>query len=433
MKQTPSLFEFNTLGQKVCGIELNQYSTIRFELFSKFIFSSLLSPYLTIYSLITILNEIDELIDSDILKICQLIERQTPGQFTQIQLNYIANKISEWENNIAKLSESDWDTIFRECPKLIEFFPGKNENNPKRLAEIVSIKVKGQDNAVKKLALFLYEWALFWSAKERLFVDYPKPPTSRIIIGKTGSGKTYMIDTFSKALSAGVIKIDASKLVGEGIVGLKLSTEIVDQFNALPEEIKTSGRIIVFIDEFDKLSYRFNNDLDFKGPAVLNELLVLLDHKTSQIRATNSYNKDKSDVINFNIDTFCFILSGAFTGIRSSEKKPMGFLPKIEQNPITCLDIVNFGFPKEVIGRIGSIIELQPISRETLIDILLNSPDSSYKYYQEFFKKNGVNLQLTKNQISEIADLAFAEQLGVRALNKVLIDYLQEKIMSLFF
>lgn len=128
-------------------------------------------------------------------------------------------------------------------------------------------------------------------------------------------------------------------------------------------------------------------------------------------------------------------MAGAFTGIRRKEKrKPIGFqLSEIEKRPISLEDIVKYGFPKEIIGRIGEVIELNPITEDILIDILKNSNNSTYNYYQYFFRHHGIHLNLSEKNLSIVAKMAMNQKIGARGIQYALSKFFKNKMYDLFY
>jgi ATP-dependent protease Clp ATPase subunit len=344
----------------------------------------------------------------------------------------IANRICTWENIFGKLSSKDWTMLFEEEPYLMKIFPEKNSITPISLAKLITLKVKGQLQPMLKLSLYLYEFVTYWNNSIKGGAAL-KPLNSRLIIGESGSGKTYSIHTAASYLNAGIINIDASRLTSEGIVGQKLTTEMIHQFKALPSEIRHTNRVIVFIDEIDKLCN--TNSLEVKR-SVLDELLMVLDGATNSIRGNESYSRD-SNIIDLDISSWCFVLGGAFTGIRKSEQRSnVGFNStsneQLSSKAISLQDIIYFGMPKEIVGRIGGVIELNKITSDSLIDILKNAPQSPYHYYQKFFETAGNSLILSDEDLVKIANKAIVQNIGVRGLYGVMNEYLEEKMLELF-
>lgn len=264
------------------GVEISEYATDK-KLLKEFISKSILNPF---YPVCEIRLTLDDIFNGDFN--CDEISNlvlQYENSLKSIDFHHLSYEtannlmahIEDWEKNIGTLSRDDWKFLFDICPEIRSRYAWKEPLTPLKLADIVSEQVKGQEEAVASLCFYLYEFLCYWSAINDANKTYPRPANSRLLIGETGSGKTFLVNTIAKAIGVAVIKIDASKLVSEGYFGMKLYTEIIQQYESLPDEMKAVGKVIVFIDEFDKLSSRFSDD--FKGTAVLNEALYLLDEK----------------------------------------------------------------------------------------------------------------------------------------------------------
>lgn len=254
-----------------------------------------------------------------------------------------------------------------------------------------------------------------------------KPLGHRLLIGESGSGKTASIKEAAKYLNAHFISIDASRLTTEGIVGQKITTELILASKGFKDNNK---RIVVFIDEIDKL---VSESLDVKS-GVLDEMLCILDGNSTVIRGQENYSRDAA-VVEINISSWCFILGGAFTGIRSSEKsKAVGFNSSKnmeDSSKVSVGDIIKYGMPKELVGRIGGIIQFEKISLATYKTILKDK-EGSLGYYEQFFSIHGGNFSLSETELELIAQRALLLKLGVRGLYSILHSHLAPKMLSLF-
>ena len=336
----------------------------------------------------------------------------------------LMEKLLKWEIEY-ELSDKDWIFLYNEFPILKDLIPGK-VLTPLSLADKISESVKGQDDSILKLSLYLYEWHIYWN-KKQYGAQCLKPRGTRLIIGETGTGKTYSLATAAKHIDAGLIFIDCSRLVPEGIIGPRLYTEIYRKLQQLSQPYTERGRVIIFLDEFDKLV----STLKVRSSS-LNELLVLSDMRTDKISASDSYGV-QTNFIDIEIDSFCFILGGAFTGIRPHSLDTVGFKNELKtKHAITREQLIKYGLPKEIVGRIGNIIEYNPLSQAALLDILLNSKDSPLNYYKQFFAFQQRNLELSKEELHAIANAALKEGIGARGLDIVLSSYLYDRMIQLF-
>ncbi|MBK7233574.1 MAG: AAA family ATPase [Saprospiraceae bacterium] len=290
----------------------------------------------------------------------------------------------------------------------------KTVQNPYILNHRVSKSVRGQEELVQLLSDYFYQWQLFWKGRLK-----SKPASIPLLIGGTGTGKTFTISRFANVMDAGIINIDSSKLVTEGYIGPNISTELISQYNNLPPERK--DKVVVFIDEVDKLSKHYVRDADVKGNNVLFELLTILEG--DKVSGRINYNKH-SDNTSIDSSSFCFVFAGAFTGLEKGGqvvRKQIGFNTTLAcdemhlpSNDTILDDVIEYGMPIEIVGRIGWVLKLKPISAEIYKDILLHSSSSPLLYYKELFDIHGIDLQLDDEDINKIIASAISKNVGVR-------------------
>lgn len=350
---------------------------------------------------------------------------------------YMRSNILKWDRHFSILQKG-WDFLFKKYPYLKENLPGTRVFFPDELYRELTKTIKGQDNALKKLSTYLYQFEMYWEDLEESRDAIIKPSNSKLIIGESGSGKTFTIRNIAKILELDYVQIDCSRLTSEGYTGCKLYTELImqaEKYMAFPEmpdhEADKNRKVLVFLDEFDKLCGM--DDLNVKS-SVLNELLVLLDGKTSSISGRVNYGLH-APIRDINISRFCFVLGGAFTGIRASEKQScLGFTSHKNKNTnaeIRNTDLLKYGVPKEVLGRIGSVIKFDALTKENLAEILVNSSESPLNYYRNFFKRHGVVLNLTNKEIETIVQQAIDQKTGARGLDPILEQFFEIKINNL--
>lgn len=298
--------------------------------------------------------------------------------------------------------------------KLVESIPQfydairEQDLHPYLISQFVKTKVFGQDKAIDDLNMFLYEQKN-WISNKSLF---PRPLKNIWLIGQSGAGKTYLTKQMCKLLyKCDFLNIDASTFTSEGYVGTQFGIELA----MFLENSNKEGLKVVFLDEFDKLG---GNKGEHRGVSVLNEILVSLDNKTEHLSLRTSY-KQYAPKKDFNISNVCFILAGAFTSVRDTKKpnKVVGFdktLSKQVTSPknVSIENIIDFGFPKEIMSRASHIIQLNDISEEMLNHVLRNSGILEYNEY--FIKKHGgPQIIINTNQIiKETLEM----NLGVRYL-----------------
>lgn len=344
------------------------------------------------------------------------------------QILQLSRKLDIYASLNKSLSKSDMK-LFNEFEDLIPYQVQRMRMRPDLQYEILKHKVIGQQESLKKLLANFYSIDRYWSSIEDQN-PVQKPVTTQLLIGESGSGKSFIISEASKLLDATVIKIDGASLVAEGFVGPNLTEQIFHELRKIPEDNRT--RILIHIDEFDKLSSKYNKlGSEAKGSGVCNELLKYLDYKTESVKGTASYEGRRNESIEIDVRNFCYVLSGAFTGLHNQEQQnSIGFTETINEsgNP-KISDIISYGIPKELAGRIGSINCLSPVTKELLYQILITDNPLITDLKNKFFEL-GETLNLS-DEIHQIINLAYSKQIGVRGIASAIEELYSDRLTKL--
>lgn len=260
------------------------------------------------------------------------------------------------------------------------------------------------------------------------------PSISQLIIASTGSGKTYLISQLAKAAGIGFYTIDASSITPSGYKGTNLAQAIYSVKASAESNSKFETSIILF-DEFDKLAY---------GKAGYSEeyncqpnFLTMLESKKFVYTDGNGYTHkmDTSRIL--------FLFAGAFQGLdeiikkRVSARKCIGFSTpekKIDNNSSNYLskatmnDIEQYGFNRELLGRIGSIHYILPLTRQDYIVLLRDGEHSVQGKYAKLLSVNKVKFSITDGACDLIANQAIEKNLGARAANTVVMEKVLEAV-----
>lgn len=260
------------------------------------------------------------------------------------------------------------------------------------------------------------------------------PSQSAVVIAPTGSGKTFLLNAMAKILSTNVIVIDCSALSKESYKGISLSQQLAAAKNSVSDP-KDFASSILFFDEFDKMRLYGHND---EGNPMDN-LLQLYNNGKIPIEASNK------EIEYIDISRFTILLGGAFSGLeniirgRLIPKNSIGFgsgsnnTHKIESKNImkhvTLEDLEKYGIKTEIIGRIGSIISIEPMQLEDYRCLLMSNEGSIKSRYNNYFSfGSGVKFDMTENAISYIAEQCIKSVTGARAVNPIINDIMREAI-----
>ncbi len=265
------------------------------------------------------------------------------------------------------------------------------------------------------------------------------------IIGPTGVGKTYMIKLISKKLGVPFVKGDATKFSETGYVGGDIEDLIRELYWEANGDLEKAHFGIVFLDEIDKIASAGETvGPDVSRTGVQRALLKPLEETDIEIKVPQdgygglefqeSVQKSKKKRIILNTRYVLFIVSGAFQGLdqiikKRIKKQSMGFISEIEDREeikfnylkfVIPEDLVAYGFEREFIGRFPVIAVFDPLSQEELFEILSNPNNPIMLNKKRDFKVYGIDLAFTDEALKEIANLAYKENTGARALSRIL-------------
>jgi len=260
------------------------------------------------------------------------------------------------------------------------------------------------------------------------------PPISQMIIASSGSGKTYLISQLAKAAGLGFYTIDASSITPSGYKGTNLSQAIYAVKAGAESSSKFETSIILF-DEFDKLAYGRNGQAeDFNSQA---NFLTLLEGKVFTHTDSNGVNHK------LNTSRILFLFAGAFQGLdeivkkRISTRKSIGFYSLDKKQEVdnktllaqaTIADVEKYGFNRELLGRIGSIHYIPPLTRQDYLVLLRDGENSVQGKYVKLLEANKVGFRITDEACDIIADQAMEKNLGARAATTIVMEQILEAV-----
>lgn len=319
---------------------------------------------------------------------------------------------------------------------------GKNTAPKFNLIKPVEMKkhldqfVIGQDDAKKVMSVAVYNHykRLTQKLSEN---DVVIEKSNIIMVGETGTGKTYIARTLAKILQVPFCIADATVLTEAGYVGEDVESILTRLLQASNYEVEAAERGIVYIDELDKIARKSDNPSitrDVSGEGVQQGLLKLLEGSSVNVPPQGGRKHPDQKMITINTENILFICGGAFEGIQRVignrlNTRPIGFKDKnIDEEEInkesllsyvSAQDLKNFGLIPELIGRLPVLTYLDPLNKETLMRILTEPHNALVKQYTKLFKMEKIDLEITDDALEYIVERAMDFNLGARGLRSI--------------
>ena len=252
-----------------------------------------------------------------------------------------------------------------------------------------------------------------------------------LMIGPTGTGKTLLAKTVAGYLDVPFVVADATCLTEAGYVGDDVESLIARLYTAANGDVQRCQRGIVFLDEIDKIARKSESATvarDVSGEGVQQALLKLVEGTKCKIPTQGNRKSASADTVEIDTTNILFIAGGAFVGLESVVKNrvqgtTMGFganfsdSSKIETEPVTPDDLVRYGMIPEFVGRFGSCVGLQALTKSQLINILTEIKNNFISQYKWLFDQDGVALEFDVESLDTIAERTLQTKTGARGLH----------------
>lgn len=326
----------------------------------------------------------------------------------------------------------------KEKPKEFQKLDIKKIPAPHKIKGKLDEYVVGQEYAKKAMAVAVYNHYKRVATDSVDDIEIEK--SNMLMIGPTGSGKTYLVKTLAKLLDVPLAITDATSLTEAGYIGDDIESVVSKLLAAADNDVEKAEQGIIFIDEIDKIAKKRNSSQrDVSGESVQQGLLKLLEGSEVEVPVGANSKNAMVPLTTVNTKNILFICGGAFPDLegiikeRLMHKTSMGFNAELKDafdhdkdilSKVTVEDLRNFGMIPEFIGRLPIIFTLKGLDKDMYVKILKEPKNAILKQYQKLLALDEVKLEFDEGALEAIAEKAMKKETGARALRAIIEEFM---------
>ena len=365
---------------------------------------------------------------------------QNPGQINEMMNNM---------NNMPNIGMLDLSGLSNQIPnrqrvkkkeekKKTKEFSIKNIPPPNRIKAMLDEYVIGQDRAKKVMSVAVYNHYKRVFAPQDGNIEIEK--SNMLMIGPTGSGKTYLVQTLARLLDVPLAITDATSLTEAGYIGDDIESVVSKLLAAADNDVERAEHGIIFIDEIDKIAKKKNtNQRDVSGEAVQQGMLKLLEGSDIEVPVGANSKNAMVPLETVNTRNILFICGGAFPDLtdiikeRLNKTASIGFQADLKDkydgdknllSQVTLEDLRTFGMVPEFLGRLPIVFTLESLNEDMLVEILKEPKNAILKQYKRLLELDEVKLEFDDDALRSIARKALEKDTGARALRSIIEDFM---------